>query len=469
MTKANVLKPFWNELCQEMSSCLWSGSMTLNSDFTPSPCSVNSTIANSWFVTTVSYLQKEKWWKTYLQSFQSSSTDSVDYNSINLSSKKIRIYPETKLKSVYRKWLASSRYCYNQAIAILKEQYKLGEKLPTAYDLRKEVMSNIPEWVNSTPYNLRGNAVLDAHKAFKATKKENKLKTSFRSCRNPVNSCKLQSSNWKQKVCYPTHKTDEGTKLVDLKLNASENLPKEMPSDFNLILDRGRWYISYAIKEVKQVNLNQQVIALDPGVRTFITGFDGNKIIEIGVNSISRIVKLCKRLDRFQSEIAKAKGKENKRKRFKLRKLAQNLRIKIKNLIDECHKKTACFLTSNYSEIFLPSFESSEMVYKAKRKINSKTARNLLTWSHYRFKLTLKHQALKRGTKVTEITEEYTSKTCSKCGHIHPKLGGNKKFVCPKCGHKIDRDVNGAVNIFLKTLCAIVTKEGKIVPDTQYD
>jgi putative transposase len=219
-------------------------------------------------------------------------------------------------------------------------------------------------------------------------------------------------------------------------------------------LDRGRWYISYAIKEVKQINFNQQAIALDPGVRTFITGFDGNKIIEIGVNSISRIVQLCKRLDRFQSEIAKAKGKKNKRKRFKLRKLAQNLRIKIKNLVDECHKKTACFLTSNYSEIFLPSFESSEMVYKAKRKINSQTARNLLTWSHYRFKLTLKHQALKRGTKVREITEEYTSKTCSKCGHIHPKLGGNKKFVCPNCGHKIDRDGNGSINIFLKTLAS---------------
>ena len=51
-----------------------------------------------------------------------------------------------------------------------------------------------------------------------------------------------------------------------------------------------------------------------------------------------------------------------------------------------------------------------------------------------------------------DVTEEYTSKTCSKCGHIHTKLRGNKQFVCPDCGHAIGRDVNGAFNILLKAL-----------------
>jgi len=30
-----------------------------------------------------------------------------------------------------------------------------------------------------------------------------------------------------------------------------------------------------------------------------------------------------------------------------------------------------------------------------------------------------------------EVTEEYISKTCTRCGHIHAKLGGSKKFKCP--------------------------------------
>ena len=76
----------------------------------------------------------------------------------------------------------------------------------------------------------------------------------------------------------------------------------------------------------------------------------------------------------------------------------------------------------------------------------------MLTWSHYRFKQTLKFHALKRDCVVHDVTEEYTSKTCSKCGHVHEKLGGNKKFKCPSCGHELPRDWNGAINIFIKSL-----------------
>ncbi|MEM6753797.1 MAG: transposase [Cyanobacteria bacterium P01_C01_bin.38] len=348
--------------------------------------------------------------------------------------------------------MAASRYCYNSAIALLRDTYKLGEKLPKAYDLRKLVMADIPDWVNSTPFNLRGAAVIDAHAAFKKTDKDNKSTPKFRSCRNPVLSFKLQSPNWKKSITYPTHKTDAGVKLSTLKVNPSEEIPETIPSDFNVILDRGRWFITYTISEKRLTNNNQQAIALDPGVRTFLTGFDGNRIIEIGKSSISRIVTLCKRLDRIQSELRLRLGRDNKRTRFNLRKLAQQLRIKIKNLVDECHKKVACFLTTNYSQVIIPSFESSEMVYKAKRKINSKTARSMLTWAHYRFKQRLIHQAVKRGSQVVEVGEEYTSKTCSKCGHIHRFLGGSKKFNCPNCGHKLDRDANGSINIYIKTI-----------------
>lgn len=100
----------------------------------------------------------------------------------------------------------------------------------------------------------------------------------------------------------------------------------------------------------------------------------------------------------------------------------------------------------------MPTFETQQMVKKGKRKLATKTARAMVTLSHYRFKQTLKHQATKYGCSVVDVTEEYTSKTCSKCGHIHTKLGGSKKFKCPVCNHTLDRDLNGAFNILLKAL-----------------
>jgi putative transposase len=110
------------------------------------------------------------------------------------------------------------------------------------------------------------------------------------------------------------------------------------------------------------------------------------------------------------------------------------------------------YIATTYKTIFLPKFETSQMVCKAKRKINKKSARAMMTLSHYQFKQTLNHQATKYGSSVVDVAEEYTSKTCSKCGHIHQKLGGCKKYVCPSCGHSIPRDVNGAINIMLKAL-----------------
>jgi predicted RNA-binding Zn-ribbon protein involved in translation (DUF1610 family) len=97
------------------------------------------------------------------------------------------------------------------------------------------------------------------------------------------------------------------------------------------------------------------------------------------------------------------------------------------------------------------------MVKKGKRRRATKTARAMVTLSHYRFKQMLKHQAAKHGGFVVDVTEEYTSKTCSKCGHIHTKLNGSKIFKCPECGHTLDRHFNGACNILLKALRDIAT------------
>jgi putative transposase len=92
------------------------------------------------------------------------------------------------------------------------------------------------------------------------------------------------------------------------------------------------------------------------------------------------------------------------------------------------------------------------MVVKSKRKLHTKTARQMLTWGHYRFECHLKQVAQKRGVVVIDVNESYTSKTCTKCGFKHDKLGGSKTFKCPNCGHEHDRDWGGARNIMIRAL-----------------
>ena len=55
-------------------------------------------------------------------------------------------------------------------------------------------------------------------------------------------------------------------------------------------------------------------------------------------------------------------------------------------------------------------------------------------------------------TKVIICTEEYTSVTCGECGKYNYRLKGKKIFNCPWCNQVMDRDANGARNIFIKTI-----------------
>ena len=104
-TKERSFLPYWNELCQVLSSVFLSRIKTESPDLVSisSLGSVPLTLAKSWFSTKLNYLQNEKWLKTSLPSSTASVPDCTDSESINLKSLKIWIYPEQKLHQIWKK------------------------------------------------------------------------------------------------------------------------------------------------------------------------------------------------------------------------------------------------------------------------------------------------------------------------------------------------------------------------------
>lgn len=337
--------PFWDESCQEMSKKLWSLTQTdsFGLALTLSDGFVNKTIANSWFSTKLTSLQNAKWLRTSLQSFTSLVADSTDCASTNVKSKKIRIYPDSKQRATWRKWIAAARWSYNKALEFLAKEHAIildwlkipkperkeikKPKYSSGYDLRTAVNCESPDWVKNTPFNPRGDAILRAHSAFMDMAFLDRSKPRFRSCRSSVKSIILQSPNWgmptrKEQqlgfvdpITYPSRADVKGCRV-----NPCEPLCCEMPSDFSIVLDRGRWFICFMVPMELEPGATDGIIALDPGDRTFLTGFDGQNIIEIGKHDKTKLFHLCQRLDRIQSQIDKSVGKTSKRKRFNLRK-----------------------------------------------------------------------------------------------------------------------------------------------------
>lgn len=78
--------------------------------------------------------------------------------------------------------------------------------------------------------------------------------------------------------------------------------------------------------------------------------------------------------------------------------------------------------------------------------------KKLLSLSHYKFREKLKNMCKVRGINFKIITEEYTSKTCGNCGNQYTNLRGSKVYNCNKCKIEIDRDLNAARNICIKSI-----------------
>ena len=246
--------------------------------------------------------------------------------------------------------------------------------------------------------------------------------------------------------------------IYHMKLGQSklkEALPKDF-SDGRLTLAYGEYYIVVS-EEVQPTQTDKQgrVVALDPGVRTFMTFFSESSYGWLGKDSNLHIQKLCFKLDKLVSKMSKASCSHargfaaTQRKRFK--KAADRLKSKIQHLVKELHHKTARFLVDNFNVILLPSFESTQMVSKSRRKIRSKTVRQMLTLSHYQFKKHLEWKAWETSKiALTSINEAYTSKTVSWTGEI-TKIGGSR-IIKDADGNRMDRDLNGARGIFLRAL-----------------
>ncbi len=137
------------------------------------------------------------------------------------------------------------------------------------------------------------------------------------------------------------------------------------------------------------------------------------------------------------------------------RKRCSLLRTKVRNIVDDLHRKASKFLCDSFQSIVIPPFETQNMVMIPKttrRRITSKVARNMLTLSHYRFQQCLNYQVKKYQRQMILMNEAYTSKTCGRCGAINDKLGGSKTFKCKDCHLEIDRDLHAARNLCLKTM-----------------
>ena len=348
----------------------------------------------------------------------------------------------------------ASRWSYNLTVEILQSG------IPAVWQhIAAMVMSELkelhPEW-EPVPYQVKRTAVRDACRAMGNVKRFNKqlaadqakglrmdqdrAELRFRSRKNPRQSCYIPDAAVTEHGIYHT---------ILEPLRMAEAIPAGQ-KECRLVKDRGLYWLVVPHPAHCDIETpsGDGVVALDPGVRTFLTFFSETDCGKIGHRAFGRIQRMCHWLDDLISRTA---TEPNRHRRRRMRKAQARLRQRIINLVDELHWQAARWLTGNYKVILLPIFETQDMTRRAGRKIRSKTARMMLSFRHYEFRQRLLWKAWQRGALVIEVNEAYTSKTRSWDGVVNHNLGGNT-IVRDHDGFGMDRDVNGARGIFLRAL-----------------
>jgi putative transposase len=365
-----------------------------------------------------------------------------------------------------RKLFGTVRFTYNQCVAYLRNH--TGAK-PNKKILRSLFVNNDSElvksnqWLLDTGYDIRDDAISEFITSMKGnfTKLKKKTQKFFRM---NFKSKKRQRSE----TFYVRHRWIEQRKnTIVLKL------PKMKPivlwssrcTPTPILMDckfqrtwTGEYYLcvphAYGVDNQDSQNDALRVCSLDPGLRTFQTIFDATNscAYEVAPRDIQKVVRLCLGLDKLASKRDTA---PNAKLRYNYKRAFRRLAERVRNLINEVHKQLAKFLAVNYDLVIIPKFETTQMIRKGERKIHSTSVRQMTTWAHYRFRQRLIFKTLQYNCRVAVVDESWTSKTCSSCGYINHALGANKTYACPHCQTTMDRDVNGAKNIFLKNYEAL--------------
>ncbi len=481
-------RPFWSPQVHAASTHLWLPTNGDKVDYNLSKLEDYESgrpIYTSWHTTRVVAENKKS---------QTSQHPHVTLNEIEededdkMLSRVIKVQPTKKQNQILRQWMGTCRWTYNQCVEHYGsfdpdvKKMQMREHLRHLVKTKDASLVQDKPWVFETPEAIRDatlNHFIDAywtqHQKVKEQLKENNERQRNGLSPKEVTYFKMKKRHRKNgdmieivqrefvkdklfpRLEHMNKKTQELEKVNFGHFRGTEKW-LEFPIDGGVKVTRKRtneFFIHIPITYVPEKRHEiAKTIALDPGNRKFLTGYDSERVLTFCNHEFYYIERYLKAIDQLQSKHDRC---TNRKKRRRYRQAMDRLRKRVKNLREDCHKKICKYLVDAYDLILLPKFESKKMV----SALHSKAARNMMTWSHYSFQQRLKFKAQQKGKTVIIVNESYTSKTCTRCGRLS-STNGNEIYQCQSqaCRLRMDRDCMASRNIYLKYMYNFIPPRG---------
>ena len=362
-----------------------------------------------------------------------------------------RLYPNVEQKALINKTIGSARLIYNIFLRDRIDTYNNTKKGKSAYD--QNIM--IPSLIVKYPFlkdvdscSLR-NASNDLECAYDHFFKQGGF-PKFKA-KGVKDSYKTNNvvSTYKEKV-YNSIELDLEKRLVKLpklkwvKIKGYRNKESINGRIRSAIIrkDAERYYVSILVEEdvYKPMFTPQSIIGIDLGIKDLIVTSHNEKIK-------NTIKDRSKRLKGLQRALARCKaGSKNRYKiKLKIQRLWQKIRNARKHLIHDITNK----LIKENDIIVCEDLDIKSMYkdHNIAKSLNSNPLGEIIR--------VLKYKAEWNNKKLIQIDRYYpSSQECSVCGFQNKELKNLsiRKYECPMCHTKHDRDFNASVNIMFEGL-----------------
>ena len=357
---------------------------------------------------------------------------------------KYKLIPNQEQMETLSKYFGSVRFVYNWGLNKKIETHKESGKSISCFQLINELTllkkQEGFEWLKECPRDTLDQSLRNLDAAFSNFFKKNAKYPKFKSKECSRDSVKFRMSvhfdfiNWTVKL----------PKIGKIYLCKNRTFNQATCKQGTTTVSRdhcGTYWCVVTVDDLQDMPSKAEIrkdssVGIDLGIKDYAILSDGRKF-----SNPKHLENTKKRLAHLQKVLTrKEKGSKNYEK----------MRIKVA----KCHRKIAnkrndylhnlsSYLVNNYKTICL-----EDLNVKGMQK-NHHLARAIQDASGGEFTRQLQYKSDWNGDNIIYIGRfEPSSKTCSFCGYVNHDLKlSDRKWTCPKCGTKHDRDINAAINI----------------------
>ena len=357
-----------------------------------------------------------------------------------LKAYKYRIYPTKEQITLIEKHFGSTRFLYNHFLEYRQKAYAKGNKkvgyITTQAELTKLKQLEEYQWLNECGSQSLQMALRDLDSAYGRFFKRQGGYPKFKSKKHTTQSFTApQNIKVANNRVYLPKFTKDGIKT---------KLHREIPQ--NAILKQAtisrqnnQYFVSILIDDnnaIPKPTKAKNAVGLDMGLTDLIVTSDAAKY-----PNNKYFVRSQHTLKKLQRRVSKKQKGSNNRHKAKLK--VQKLHTRISNQRKDTLHKISNEITNQYDIICLETLNVKGMIK------NRRLAKSIADVAWSEFMRQLEYKAEWKGKTIIKIDQWFpSSQICSNCGASSGKKELHvRKWECPECHTRHDRDINASVNI----------------------